>query len=49
LLEIDHKAGAGIDFAFYRDFQRVVVAVAVGVIALAEDAAVFLRSELRVV
>ena len=49
LFEIDDEAGAGIDFAFYRDFERVVVAVAVGVVAFAEDAAVFFRSEIRVV
>ncbi len=47
LLEIDDKAGAGIDFAFHRDFESVVVAVAVGVIAFAEDAAVLFRSEVR--
>src|SRR6202522_4330270 len=49
LLEVDDEAGAGIDFAFYRDFQGVVVAVAVGVVAFAEGAEILLRSELRVV
>src|ERR1022692_1857723 len=49
LLEVDYETGAGVDFAFYRDFERVVVAVAIRVIALAEDAAVFFRSERRIV
>ena len=49
LLEVDDEAGAGIDFAFDRDFERVVVAVAVGVVAFAEDAAVFFRSEAGIV
>ncbi len=49
LFEIDDEAGARIDFAFHRDFKSVVVAVAVRVIAFAEDATVFLRSEIRVV
>ena len=47
--EIDHEAGARIDFAFYRDLQRVVVAVAVRIIAFAENAAVLVRRELRIV
>ena len=38
LLQVDDETGARIDFAFHRDFQGVVVAVAVRVIALAEDA-----------
>ena len=49
LLEIDDEAGAGIDFAFHRDFESVVMAVAVGVIALAENAAVLFRSEVGIV
>ena len=38
LLEIDDEAGAGIDFAFDGDFERVVMAVSVGIVALAEEA-----------
>ena len=49
LFEIDDEAGAGIDFTFHRDFEGVVVAVAVGVIAFAEDAAVFVRREAGIV
>ena len=49
LFEVDNETGAGIDFAFYGDFEGVVVAVAVRVIAFAEDAAVLLRSKVRVV
>jgi hypothetical protein len=37
LLEVDDEAGAGIDFAFYGDFESVIVAVAVWVIAFAEE------------
>jgi len=37
----DDEAGARVDFAFHRDFQSVVVAVAVGVVAAAEDLLVF--------
>ena len=46
---IDDEAGATINVAFDGDFERVVVAVAVRVIALAEQAKVFFRSEIRVV
>src|ERR1022692_3187995 len=49
LLEIDDEAGTGIDFSLYRDFEGVVVAVAVGVVAFAEDAAVLVRREVRIV
>ena len=49
LLEVDDKARAGIDFSFYRDFQSVVMPVAVGIITFAEDAPVLLGSELRTV
>ena len=49
LLEVDHEAGARIDFAFDRDFERVVVAVAVRVVALAENPLVLFRSEVRIV
>src|SRR5208282_1277053 len=48
-LEVDNEAGARIDFSLYRDFQCVVVAMAVGVVAFAEDTAILFRSELRVV
>src|ERR1700722_10566777 len=49
LLEIDDEAGAGIDLAPHGDFEGVVMAVAVGVVALAEDAAVLLGREVGVV
>jgi hypothetical protein len=49
LLEVDYESGAWIDFTFYGDFERVIVTVAVGVIAFAEDAPVFFRRECRVV
>ena len=42
VFEIDDEAGDGIDFAGDGDFERVVVAVAVAVGALAEDALVLL-------
>ncbi len=40
LFEVDDEAGGGIDFACDGDFEGVVVAVAVAVGALAEDALV---------
>ena len=49
LLEIDDEAGPRIDFTLHCDFQSVVVTVAVGVVAFAEDALVLLRSEFRIV
>ena len=45
LLEIDHEARARIHFALHRDFQRVVVSVAVGVVAFAEEAQVLVGRE----
>ena len=49
LLEIDNESGARIDFAFDRDFERVVVAVSVGIVALAKKTLVLFRSEIRIV
>ena len=49
LLEIDYEAGAWIDLAFHRDFKGVVVSVAVRIIAFAENAEVFFRSEVGIV
>ena len=48
LLEVDHKSRARIDFALHRDFERVVVAVSVRIVALAEDALVFFRREVGI-
>src|SRR6266511_4096540 len=48
-LEVDDEAGDRIDFAGNSDLQRVIVAMAVEVGALAEDPQVLLRSPLRVV
>ena len=42
LLKIDDEAGAWVHFSFHRDFERVIVPVPVGVIALAKDALVLL-------
>jgi hypothetical protein len=47
--EVDDKTGNGIDFAGDGDFKGVVMAVAVEVGTLAEDALVLLGSPLRVV
>ncbi len=33
LLQVDNESGARIDFAFHRDFQSVIVAVPVGIVA----------------
>ena len=49
LLQINDESGARIDLAFHRDFERVVVPVPVGIVALAEDALVLLRSKVRIV
>jgi hypothetical protein len=43
IFQIDDEAGDGIDFASHRDFERVVMAVAIAVGAFAEDALVLLR------
>jgi len=49
LLEINYEAGTWINLALHRDFEHVIVPVAVGVIAFAEDTLVLLRSEVRIV
>src|SRR5580704_19496802 len=49
LLQVDHKTRTWIDFAFHRDFQGVIVPVAVGIIAFPENTLVLLGSELRAV
>src|SRR5712692_29238 len=49
LLEIDDKAGAGVDLTFYCDFERVVMAVTIGIVALAKDAAILFRRQRRIV
>src|SRR5437660_1637594 len=52
LIQIDQiadHAGALIHRPANRDFERVAVTVSMGVVALAEDALVFVRRELRVV
>src|SRR5580658_6567729 len=49
LLEIDDETGARIDSAFHCNFESVVVAVSVRIIALAEDALLLFRSEIRIV
>ena len=48
LFEVDDKAGTRIDLAFHRDFQSVVVSVAIGVTALAKKAEVLFRGEVRI-
>lgn len=48
LFKVDHEPGARIDFALYRDFKHVIVPMPVGVIALAEQAPVLLRGEVRI-
>src|SRR5882672_9387300 len=45
LLQVDDEAGGSVDFPFHGYFEDVVVAVSVGVVALAEHALVFLRRE----
>ena len=42
LLKIDHKAGDRVHFSLYRDFQGVVVAMALSIRTLAEKTKVFL-------
>jgi hypothetical protein len=49
LLEVDDESGARVDFAFYGDFEGVVVPVSVGVVAFAEKAEVLFRSEIGIV
>src|SRR5580704_4696362 len=49
LLQINNEAGSRINLPLDRDFEGVVVAVAVRVVAFAEDAPVFFRTELRIV
>ena len=49
LLEIDDETRVGIDLALYRDFQRVVVAVPVRVVALSEDAAILFGRKVGIV
>ena len=49
LFEVDDEARAWIDFAFHRNFERVVVAVAMRVIAFSEQAEVLFSGERRVV
>src|SRR5208282_5333429 len=49
LLQVDDESRLGIDRAFNGDFESVVMAVSVGIIALAEDALVLLRSKPRIV
>src|SRR4051812_42101417 len=49
LLEVDDEARLRVDFPFHRNFERVVVAVAVGIVALAKKAKVFFRREVRIV
>ena len=49
VLEVDDKAGPRVQAALHRHFEGVVVPVSVRVVALAEDAAVLLRGEFRVV
>src|SRR5258708_2023370 len=45
LFQVDDEAGGGVDFPFHGYFEDVVVAVPVGVVALAESALVLLRRE----
>ncbi len=42
LLEVDDEARARVDLALDRNFERVVVAVSVGIVAFAEECAGFL-------
>src|SRR6266851_1233966 len=49
LFQVDDEAGGGVDFPFHGYFEDVVVAVSVGVVALAENALVLLRREVGVV
>src|SRR5260370_9373785 len=49
LLQVHHEPGALVNLAFHRYLQGLIVAVAVRVIAFAENALVFFRRELRIV
>src|SRR5208337_2037720 len=49
LLQVNDESRLRIDGALHGHFQGVVVPVPVGVVALAEDALVLLRSEFRIV
>ena len=49
VLEVDHEASVGIHIAFHRDFQRVVVAVAIEIGALAKDALILFFAEVGIV
>ena len=48
LLQIHNEPGARINLALHRDFERVVVSVAVGVITFAEDALVLFGREVGI-
>ena len=49
LHEVQHHAGLGVGFTAHGHLEHIVVAVPVGVIAFAEDAAVLLRRKRRIV
>ena len=49
LLKVDDESRTRIDRAFDCDFKRVVVPVTIRVVALAENALVLLRREIRIV
>jgi hypothetical protein len=49
LFQIQYEAGFRVDLAFNRYFKRVVVPVAIEVVALAEKALVLFRRKIRVV
>ena len=48
-LQIEHHSRRRVRLARHRHFQNVIVSVPVRIIALAEDAAILLRREIRVV
>lgn len=47
--EIEHHAGDWIGFACNGYFECVIVAVAMGIVAFSEDAAILFRREVRIV
>src|SRR5581483_3915399 len=47
--QVDNESRSRVDLALYRNLEQVIVAVAVRVIALAEQALVLLWRELRIV
>ena len=49
LFQVHHETGALVHIALHRNFQGVVVAMAVRIIALAKNALVLLRGEFRIV